>query len=63
MISALQHKSKYKSEFNFELRKKTSQTKYKSKFNFNFFLKKIRFLCFHVVELVKTFSLMYQLLM
>ena len=40
LISSLWHKSKYKSKFNFELKKKTSQTKYKSKFNFEFFLKK-----------------------
>ena len=39
MISSLWHKSKCKSKFNFELKKKTSQAKYKSKFNFNFFLK------------------------
>ena len=40
MISSLWHKSnKYKSKFNFELKKKTSQTKYKSKFNFNYFEK------------------------
>ena len=32
---------KYKSRFNFELKKKTSQTKYKSKFNFDFFLNQI----------------------
>ena len=37
IISSLQHKSKYKSKFNFELKKKTSQKKYKSKFNFIFF--------------------------
>ena len=36
MISSLWHKSKCKSKFNFELKKKTSQTKYKSKFNFVF---------------------------
>ena len=40
MISSLWHKSKYKSKFNFELKKKTSQTKYKSKFNFEFKKKK-----------------------
>ena len=41
MISSLWHKSNsYKSKFNFELKKKTSQTKYKSKFNFEFFWKK-----------------------
>ena len=40
MISSLWHMSKYKSKFNFELKKKTSQTKYKSKFNLDFFLKK-----------------------
>ena len=45
-ISALQHKSKYKSKFNFEL-----------------FWKKIKFLGSHVVVLVKTFPLTYQLLM
>ena len=37
MISSLWHHSKYKSKFNFKLKKKTSQTKYKSKFNFEFF--------------------------
>ena len=40
MISSLWQKSKYKSKFNFELKKKAGQTKYKSKFNFNFFEKK-----------------------
>ena len=40
MISSFWHKSKYKSKFNFELKKKTRQTKYKSKFNFKFFWKK-----------------------
>ena len=34
VISSLWHKSKYNSKFNFELKKKTSQTKYNSKFNF-----------------------------
>ena len=113
MISSLWHKSKYKSKFNFDLKKKKSRRKYKSKFNFNFFLKKknqifmfpccstredlsidvsitivgliltklrwfqffgtsqnsisnflkkkINFLSFHVVVIVKTFLLMYQL--
>ena len=41
MISSLWHKSKYKSKFNFDLKKKKSQTKYKSKFNFDFFLNQI----------------------
>ena len=40
MISSLWHKSKYESKFNFELKKKTSQTKYKSKFEFRTILKK-----------------------
>ena len=39
MISSLWHKSKYKSKFNFELKKKTSQTKYKTKFQFEFLFK------------------------
>ena len=51
---------KYKSKFNFDLKKKTSQTKYKSKFTSEFFSD---FLCAHVVVLVKTFPLMYQLLL
>ena len=46
MISALQHKSKYKS----------------NSFS-NFFEKKIEFFGSHVVVLVKTFPLTYQLLM
>ena len=46
MISALQHKSKYKSNS-----------------ISNFFEKKIKFFGSHVVVLVKTFPLMYQLLM
>ena len=43
MISSLWHNSKYNSKFNFELKKKTSQTKYKSKLNFEFFGKKSDF--------------------
>ena len=39
------------------------RSKYKSKFNFDLFGKKIKFWCFHGVVLVKTFPLMYQLLM
>ena len=50
-FQALWHKSK----FNLELLKR------KSKFKFEFF--KIKFLCFHVVVLFKTFPLMYLLLM
>ena len=45
MISSLWHKSKYKLKFNFELKKKKSQTKYKLKFNFEF-KKKKQFLMF-----------------
>ena len=40
-----------------------SALRHKSKFNFVFFLKKIKFSGFHAVVLVKTFPLMYQLLM
>ena len=45
VISALQHKSKYKLKFNFDL-----------------FEMKFEFLGFHAVILVKTFPLMYHLL-
>ena len=40
-----------------------SALRHKSKFEFRTFLKKIEFLGFHAVVLLKTFPLMYQLLM
>ena len=52
MISALWHKSK------FNVKQNTSQNSIS-----NFFEKKITFFDFRVVVLVKTFPLMYQLLM
>ena len=96
MISALQHKSKYKSnsisnfleknnkifwfpccstredlsvDINYLCRTDIDEAKVisalcqKSKFEFRTFLKKMQFLGFHGVVLVKTFPLMHQLLM
>ena len=50
-------------ETNIDRAGKISALQHESKFNFDFFKKKRKYLGFHCVELVKTFPLMYQLLM
>ena len=63
MISSLRHKSKYKSKFNFDLKKEKSQTKYKSKFNFEFFEKKKSDFMFPCCSTREDFLWVYQLLL